>query len=767
MLSRLSPVPSLLVLNAVLLMLLALAILTTPVPNIQTSFDGATVDISADSAWVLLPGQCVNIKWALEGIQSLYVDDNGKVGYDEMAFCPATDVSSPSFEITAVNGETSTFLLNIRNLPAATVSSLTLLALLLPFVIAFYYIVTMRLTEPILSDQSPLLALVALLLVCLLWQTARPFTINNILDYLGDVFRSRSWQVLGLILAGLVFVPLATQLLRRRKESGMRADPVAICAFFVFVVLLYSLADFESIGQREIWPFQAYFEGRPSKVETELVSRFWILVPNVLATIISPNSFAGYHFVNLSMFCGMMVFFYAILRQLQAPPLLAFLATFLFLVYPVNSGLMSVRSITHTFNKLSLLIAVFLVLDCRENSSRLHMLGIWLALLFNVGSYEIALVIILASPILWWWSKPKLLWRNVNLTVIWYLFPAAKVAYLLLLTLNLRAFYGARLIERGFATDQFSLESAGHYFDIVATVYRRTLLYGWHEAMNAIGQNSWIAPTAAALALIGTVSVYLSRQSNHETFPHRKQIATALLGGLLFILPSVGVLMWLDKYAYDLVRLYIFVPIGAAIAVLGLVALVATAIKNIRLRQAFIVCLILLLLIPGLSRLFDQQKRFEESANAKAKILLQIVELVPYFDTDAILMLVTDMSDQSLYEHGISELMSNTLDSAIYMLYYEGRPKVAFLCILGERCNTDDIDVREKYLQPGTDYSEVVLFFLNDDLTVELLRELPAELDEDIGGAKNDTYYPDRLIDTSAPIPPRAFTLLASVYRDS
>ena len=58
----------------------------------------------------------------------------------------------------------------------------------------------------------------------------------------------------------------------------------------------------------------------------------------------------------------------------------------------------------------------------------------------------------------------------------------------------------------------------------------------------------------------------------------------------------------------------------------------------------------------------------------------------------------------------------------------------------------------------AADYSKIVFFRLHDDLTVELLRDLPPEL----SSAQNDSYDPDRLIDTSAPLPPRAITMLAN-----
>ena len=761
-LRRLPRVLTLLSINVALLVLLVSA----PAPRIDTTFGGASVEITADRSWTILPGQCANITWDLEGIQSLYINAEGKIGHDQMAFCPTPSATSLNFNITAASGESQTFAFMIQFMPAAIVTWLTFLVFLLPFIIAVYYLATMRLTEPSIVDWSPILLLPALLFFGLLIQTAQPATIASVLDTLGYVFTSASWHVLGYVLAGLIFVPLAIQAVRRGRQRGMRADLVAIVAFFVIVVLMYSLVGFESIGQWESWPFQAFLEGRPTKSEYEFIVRFWILVPHALASAISPDSFAGYHFVNLFMFWGLMVFFYAILRQLQCPPWLAFLATLLFLVYPVNSKLMSMRSFRMTFGKLSLLAGVYFILDCRENPSRLHLLAIWLALLFNVGSFEIALAIIVIIPLLWWRRAPRRIWRNINLTMVWYLVPIAKAAHILLMLVDRRYFYRAGVISGSHVSDLFTLDKARENLEIVASVYRRTFLDGWQEALNALSENTWIAATVVILALIGVISVYLSREADHDSlFPPPRRIFGAMLAGFLFILPSIAVLMWLSIFTWDLWRMYVYVPMGAAIAVLGLVVLVSTSIKNLRLRQVFVVCLSLLLILPGLSRLYVQQWHFEQSANAKAKILMQIVEQAPSFDLSAHLMLVTSMPRDALERHGISELKSNMFDSAIYMLYQERRPGVAFLCTFAERCSRDDTYLRHierDFLGSGEDYSDVVMFRLHDDLRVELLRALPPEL----RGRDNVKYDPERLIDTSAPIPPRAYSLLASARRE-
>ena len=78
----------LLVLIAVLVILLVLAIIGTPAPKIATTFGGATVNLRVDRAWIFGPGQCVTFSWNLEGIQSLYIDGGGKIGWGEEKLLP-------------------------------------------------------------------------------------------------------------------------------------------------------------------------------------------------------------------------------------------------------------------------------------------------------------------------------------------------------------------------------------------------------------------------------------------------------------------------------------------------------------------------------------------------------------------------------------------------------------------------------------------------------------------------------------------------------
>ena len=238
-----------------------------------------------------------------------------------------------------------------------------------------------------------------------------------------------------------------------------------------------------------------------------------------------------------------------------------------------------------------------------------------------------------------------------------------------------------------------------------------------------------------------------------------------MIAGLLFILPAVAVMTLLDVYTDGLWRIYLYVPMGAAIAICTLLALATAPLRNIRQRQLLVIGLCLLLILPGVSRLRLQQRYFHQSATAKASILRQIVEQAPSVDDSAHLILYTTMPGDDLVMRGIWHLEWNMLDSAVYMLYAGRGPKVAFLCRAGGSCSRDDIHWlvgSRDFLGDDETYSDVVIFQLHDDLRAELLRELPPELRE----RAVNRYDPERLIDASAPLPPRARSLLASAWRE-
>lgn len=412
---------------------------------------------------------------------------------------------------------------------------------------------------------------------------------------------------------------------------------------------------------------------------------------------------------------------------------------------------------------LTLLAAINLALDVLRKPGRLRLLGIWLALLLTLNIREHAFAIILVIPLLWLLRRPRYTWQNVHMIAIWYLAPAFKIVYLLVLAWGGLRFYGIPYVFGPVRADRNILETVDYYAGVIADVYRQTLWDGWREAIAAMVENTYHAHTLTAVALVAGVMLLLAIDKRASALPSRRAALFWLFGGLIFILPSIAVGVWIDKYHTESWRLYTNVAFGASIASVGLLLLITAPIELARIRKIVVIVASLLIILPATLRLFLQRAHFKNSANAKASILLQIVELAPRFDTDARLVLLTNMSRDELSDLGIDELRTNMFGSAINLMYGQGRPRLSSLCILGAACSTNDIDKNLQYLDADTHYRDIVIFRLSEDLSVEFLPELPSEL----GGPSNDSYNPDRLIDRSAPIPARALSMLASARRAS
>lgn len=211
----------------------------------------------------------------MEGILSHSVNGQAKAESGAMEFCLTLNATSLKFDISAAGGERLAIDLNIQDLPAALLSNAALLFLLLPLLIALHYFVKLRTTEGITLGTFPDLTLLALLLFLMLVQTAQAFTIESLLGGLGSVFKTLAWQSFGLVLAGLVFIPLVFEYCSQSIQQKLRADVLVVGVFVAFVLLLYLPFGLDSIGQKEEWINRAFLAGRPSRTSGEVLMRFF------------------------------------------------------------------------------------------------------------------------------------------------------------------------------------------------------------------------------------------------------------------------------------------------------------------------------------------------------------------------------------------------------------------------------------------------------------------------------------------------------------
>ena len=736
--------------GSVLLLLLTtiMAIWLSPPPRLVVEYQDQTIDISADRAWTLFPGDCLLIGWEVRGEQSIYIEgiERHEPGSEE--FCPAIFAPSPKIELTDhLGGEYRSYSLSNQHLPDFLANLFGVA--LLPFfgLLALYYI-WQNDPEKRPAFRAIFIATVALLLCVALFRlTGKAVTIVGVLSYLRDLFVDVRWTYFGALLAVILYVPLLMHATWLGYRNRRVADFVVVGGFLIFVGLLYLPFGFGTIGHWEEWFGRSYLEGFEwRRVYTELSHRYWYLVPHLTATFLSSETFHGFNAVFASILWGKLVLFYGILRQLNVRYLHAFMITVLFAVYPVDAGLMYLRSITLQFSAITLLTAIYLILAYMKKQTRRYLAGIWLALALSVGGYEAQYMLIAALPLVWWLSGRELNWRKMNLSAIWYLLPVLKIVYMLLILATQRAFYRSNYVYRG---EGIRLEGLIlRTIDNLIEVYWQTFANGWSEALTALGRNMYLPLTLIMLALIGAIAWFLWSSNDGAWIPSTSQIKYSFVIGLLLILPSVGVLIWIDHYSRELWRLYLNVPGPAAIALYSLLALLVTPIHKRRLRNAILFLLCLLLTLPAISRLVLQHEYYVNSANNKRRVLEQIVQLAPELESETRVLVLSQMSDEEFQQKHIEEMKSNMIGYAMYVLYGKNSSGRGSLCTSVSACYP---------LRDWDGYLEhTMVFLLDEDLKLELLSD-PGKY---IKAFEDLNYDVTKLYNPDAPLPSRAVSML-------
>lgn len=826
---------------ALLILLLAVVIAAnSPIPVIAEQYGETTLHFVADRAWALFPGDCVSISWDVEGIESLYIEERGEIGWGEKAFCPQINRTAARFVVRSPDGLHREFQLRIHFLPDLLLYLAGFVGVVSSLGLAAYFLLTNRLDKSL--NPRWLLVAGALLVVAgtatrlapvnppvieyvdeqvaLRFWTKKPsllfprecltahwsvvgaesisfngddmfvtddsrsqgrfcidfggaptltlqladgatashsLPINIILHGVRDETTFIAFQSLGLAVAGLVFIPLLAAAGRAAWRARKWRDLCALAGFFALVLLLYLPFGFAGAGHWEVWTNSAAIQGLfDVKHRGEEVSRFFALMPHILATLLDNDSFIGFNLVHFALHFGKLAMFYIVLRQLGARRLVAFLTAVLCFAYPVNSALMSLRSLPLNHAVFWLLVGLSLLLDWLRSPRRHTLLGVLLALLYNAASNETGYALILALPALWWLRAGHSRRLKLSATVLWYLAPAFKVGWLLLLELTDRPLYA----QGGLGGGENPLGAAAN---TLGWVYQQTFLDGWREAIASLADNYWLLPTLLGLALVTGVALCLARQDSSAQSPSWRQIGAGLLGGALLIIPAVGVLMWFASYRYDTWRMFFYVPFGAAVAVICLLLLPTAYLKTQRARDYALIALCLLLMLPALSRLFVQHASTIAAADRKARIMHEVVSLVPAPHAQTQLVVMTTMSWRTMRQRGIWELAAGAMfDSALWLVYGESGPDGATFCVTQTRCGriaADDMLMiagnRRAALQKN------LLLLVDDDLRVSVIEDPAAWLGWDI----DDEYDSSRLYTADAPLPPRAESMLAPALR--
>lgn len=133
-----------------LLLLLAIVIAAnSPIPVINEQYGDTTLHFAADRAWALFPGDCVNISWRVDGIESLHVEERGEIGRGEKTYCPWINAKVAKFEVRTPDGLQREFQLRIHFLPDLLVYLTGFVGTLGSLGLAAYFLLTKRMDKAV------------------------------------------------------------------------------------------------------------------------------------------------------------------------------------------------------------------------------------------------------------------------------------------------------------------------------------------------------------------------------------------------------------------------------------------------------------------------------------------------------------------------------------------------------------------------------------------------------------------------------------------
>ena len=725
---------------------LLLALWLMPPPQLSLDSDGGTALVLAQRRWTLLPGDCLRIQWRLPSGAAIHIDGQERRGAGADSYCPRVFQPSPLVEWRGADGSQAYARLDNLHLPdvLANLAGLTLLA-----AIGIVALLTLWTNAP---DKRPnfrlLLALLlaAALLLLLGRFFTRAMTIEGILSLLKALFQSRQWHFFTALLAGLFFGALAVIGVWRGWRR-QKPDLLLLGAFLLFILLLYLPFGFASSPHFEQWIMRAYLEGMPFRLTAgEMAQRPMLLMPSAAGLLLTSESFHGLNIVFALTLWGKLVFFYLSLRLIGLRQLYAFLATALFAAYPVDSHLLSMRAVTAQAHALFVLAALWLMLRYQRQPSRLTLAALWLASALCVGNGELGYGLILVAPLWFWRHERRTRPQPFNLTLIWYLMPALKALYLALLMVTGREFYRSDMIYGGTAVNADSLAATA--LSNLAALYRQTFVTGWGEAIASLRQNHWLPETLLTLALLGLTALLLWRREKAQRSPGAKQIARILVVALLLITPAAAVLIWLPDWGASLWQPYLLVPPVAAVAVFCALLLMTSRVGDAKRRDAALIALCLLLLLPSISRLMTQHGHYVNSARNKAGLLGQMFRLAPALESGSRVIILSDMTADERRQLHVDELKAGVVGPVMYLVLQDGVDRRGWFCHSIPECRA---------LRMWQDrLPDTLVFLLDAQLNLRLLEDPAAHL----AAFEGVDYDLARLYHPDAPIPPRAFTML-------
>ncbi len=537
---------------------------------------------------------------------------------------------------------------------------------------------------------------------------------------------------------------------------------VAAACLAALTAVLWLPFGLNVLGIREEWISRAFFADglNPAWGGAELVTRPGVLPMLAAAHYPTPGSYVSYNLVHAAFFFGKGILFYLLLRRLlPGGALIALLAAALFIVYPADAGLMTLRA-THIHGAVFFyLLALYLLVRYWDRPRPATLVGMWLALGISASAYEAGYALVAVSPLALVWLEKRISRRVVRVALLWYLPPLAALANLAYHMFAQPLTIQNRVLDAGIAaggregTSLLAEMASG-----TAVAFERHFALGWQQAASLITHNSLYTALGGAAAALVFAAALLTRPAASQEEAPRSAGWWGRWAGLLIALGAALVFLGIAVYLpttrrYVDWRIYYYSSAGAAIAVSAAAMLLSRLAGQ---RAAYTVFSLLMSALIGLSvvRTLHQHAAFRDVGRAEQYVLGSIAAQAPGLQRPAHFFLLQTGPER--VDVGMLDSTPWTAQTALAFVYDNyGWVKGLHFCD-PDPCEFTPAGVYTGAAGEHIPYSDILVFTASSMAGIALLDALPAAL---VAAEHTTAYNPAALIDPAVSAPARAYTL--------
>ncbi len=560
----------------------------------------------------------------------------------------------------------------------------------------------------------------------------------------------------------------------RYMKWGLRVIPYI--GMFILVLLLWLPFNLKTTGLIEEWGIttaldrgQQLFFVTPASDLAVARGRPLEMLPFALSYTLDHNSFTYYNIFMILFFFGKIVFAYWLMLEfLPGYKLLAFIISVLFVIYPADTGLFTLRTIHIHSAVLTYLIATYLLVLSRKLANRskwLALVGTAFFLLVSLWQYPSTIPIIIVTPVLLlYFSRPNR--RFLISTAIWY--GAAAVA-LLYSTWAIHQTVASNSYDQQFLQQiTFSLTELKNMLMATLMAYQRQFS-SWAVAAGKMNYLLifWPFVLGGVVVTSGVGYWLLHQQPKTELLPKLTPNRYLLLVVSGFILFGVGIALYVvvPDLRFTDFRAYYVAALGSALVVSLILYLISSLSQ--RYHQLIFLGLSLPFVALALLNALQLQQHNANFSLEQQAILQDMVQQAPQIKPDTFIVVtdpITLINREYIFYFGaelqaaLGHLYSNP-SIAVQYCPVEGRPT-----ILGITCQfeADGLAVTSTNTSTQANTMKIpadrlLVFSSEYNGRMKLLTSAEAKAQYKITG-----YDPQNRVMGST-LPPRYFTLFSCV----